>query len=202
MQKTMVYPGALKRLVEVLCCFPGIGPKTAQRLAFFLLGKTREEVVAIARAMVEAKDKLTFCEDCGSLAEARLCMCCSDPKRDRSLLCIVQEPRDVLVLEQTGKYRGLYHVLHGALSPLDGIGPEELKLDKLVQRAEELKVQEIIIATNPNVEGDATAGYLARLINPLDIRVTRIAFGLPVGGDIEYADELTLSRALDGRREM
>ncbi len=198
----MVYPGALKKLVEVLCRFPGVGPKTAQRLAFFLLGRSREEVVAIARAMVEAKDKLTFCKDCGSLAEAEHCSYCSDPKRDRRLLCVVQEPRDVLVLEQTGKYRGLYHVLHGALSPLDGIGPEELKLDQLVQRAEELNAQEVIIATNPNVEGDATAGYLARLFNSLDLRVTRIAFGLPVGGDIEYADELTLSRALDGRREM
>ncbi len=198
----MVYPGALKKLVEVLCRFPGIGPKTAQRLAFFLLGQSREEVVAIARAMVEAKDKLSFCKECGSLAETNKCAYCSDPKRDGSLICIVQEPRDVVVLEQTGRYRGLYHVLHGALSPLDGIGPEELKLDQLVERIKKLGVQEIIIATNPNVEGDATAGYLARLFNPLSIRVTRIAFGLPVGGDIEYADELTLSRALDGRREM
>lgn len=188
--------------MEVLCLFPGIGPKTAQRLAFFLLSRSREEVVAIARAMVEAKDRLTFCEHCGSLAEAAQCDYCSDPRRDRSLLCIVQEPRDVLVLEQTGKYRGLYHVLHGALSPLDGIGPEELKLDRLVQRIEKLGLEEVIIATNPNVEGDATAGYLARLFNPLPVRVTRIAFGLPVGGDIEYADELTLSRALEGRREM
>ncbi len=198
----MVYPGALKKLVEVLCRFPGIGPKTAQRLAFFLLGRSREEVVAIARAMVEAKDKLTFCEECGSLAEVDSCAYCGDPKRDQKLLCVVQEPRDVLVLEQTGKYRGLYHVLHGALSPLDGIGPEELKLDQLVKRIEKIDVEEVIIATNPNVEGDATAGYLSRLFNPLSVRVTRIAFGLPVGGDIEYADELTLSRALDGRREM
>lgn len=167
-----------------------------------MLGRSREEVVAIARAMVEAKDKLTFCEECGSLAEVDSCAYCGDSKRDQKLLCVVQEPRDVLVLEQTGKYRGLYHVLHGALSPLDGIGPEELKLDQLVKRIEKMGVEEVIIATNPNVEGDATAGYLARLFNPLSVRVTRIAFGLPVGGDIEYADELTLSRALDGRREM
>lgn len=198
----MVYPVSLKKLIEVLCRFPGIGQKSAQRLAFYLLGCSREEVVAIARAMVEAKDKLTFCPDCGTLAEVEQCSYCSDSRRDQSLLCVVQDPRDVLVLERTGQYRGLYHVLHGALSPLDGIGPEELKLDRLVKRIEEIGVAEVIIATNPNVEGDATAGYLARLLAPLSIRVTRIAFGLPVGGDIEYADDLTLSRALDGRREI
>lgn len=198
----MVYPGSFKKLVEVLCRFPGVGPKTAQRLAFYLLGQSRDEVVAIARAMVEAKDKLTFCPDCGSLAEIDSCPYCTAHDRDRSLLCIVQEPRDVLVLERTGQYRGLYHVLHGALSPLDGIGPEELKLDRLEKRIVEIGITEAIIATNPNVEGDATAGYLARILKPHLVKVTRIAFGLPVGGDIEYADDLTLSRALDGRREM
>ncbi len=198
----MAYPGALKRLVEVLCRFPGIGPKTAQRLAFFLLGCSREEVVAIARAMVEAKDKLDFCRTCGSLAESGLCPYCSDSGRDKTLLCVIQEPRDVLVIERTGQYRGLYHVLHGALSPLDGIGPEELHLDQLARRIADEEVGEVIIATNPNVEGDATAGYLARMLKPSQVRVTRIAFGLPVGGDLEYADDLTLSRALDGRREM
>lgn len=198
----MAYPDSLKKLVDVLCRFPGVGPKTAQRLAFYLLGTTREDVVAIARAMVDAKDKLGFCPVCGSLAEAEQCPYCSDPRREQLLLCVVQEPRDVLVLERTGQFKGLYHVLHGALSPLDGIGPEELKLDQLVRRIKEKEMQEVIIATNPNVEGDATAGYLARLLKPLSIRVTRIAFGLPVGGDIEYADDLTLSRALDGRRDM
>jgi len=198
----MAYPDSLKRLVDVLCRFPGVGPKTAQRLAFYLLGITREDVVAIARAMVEAKDKLGYCLICGSLAEVEQCPYCSDPRREQLLLCVVQEARDVLVLERTGQFKGLYHVLHGALSPLDGIGPEELKLDQLVRRVKEKEVQEVIIATNPNVEGDATAGYLARLLKPLSIRVTRIAFGLPVGGDIEYADDLTLSRALDGRRDM
>ncbi len=198
----MVYPASLKKLVEVLCRFPGIGQKSAQRLAFYLLGCSREEVVAIARAIVEAKDKLVFCLSCGSLAEVEQCPYCSDSRRDQRLLCVVQEPRDVLVLERTGQYRGLYHVLHGALSPLDGIGPEELKLDRMVKRVVALEVREVIIATNPNVEGDATAGYLARILAPFDIRVTRIAFGLPVGGDIEYADDLTLSRALDGRREI
>lgn len=198
----MVYPDSLKRLVEVLCRFPGIGPKTAQRLAFFLLSCPREEVVMIARAMVEAKDKLDFCKTCGSLAEGEICPYCSDESRDQSLLCIIQEPRDVLVIERTGQYRGLYHVLHGALSPLDGIGPEELHFEQLVGRITEEKISEVIIATNPNVEGDATAGYLARMLKPQGVRVTRIAFGLPVGGDLEYADDLTLSRALDGRRDM
>jgi len=198
----MAYPDSLKKLVDVLCRFPGVGPKTAQRLAFYLLGCSREDVVAIARAMVEAKDKLAYCVICGSLAEVEQCPYCSDLQRDQRLLCVVQEPRDVLVLERTGQFRGLYHVLHGALSPLDGIGPEELKLDQLVRRIEEKGFREVIIATNPNVEGDATAGYLARLLRPLSIRVTRIAFGLPVGGDLEYADDLTLSRALDGRREI
>jgi len=198
----MVYPNALYKLIEVFRRFPGIGPKMAQRLAFYLLDCSREEVVAIARAMVEAKDKLTYCSTCGSLAEEEKCPYCSDSKRDHALICIVQEPKDVLVLERTGQYRGLYHVLHGALSPLDGIGPGELRLDQLVQRLEQQDVKEAIIATNPNVEGDATASYVAKLISPLSVRVTRIAFGLPVGGDIEYADELTLSRAINGRREM
>ncbi|HSW36267.1 MAG TPA: recombination mediator RecR [Candidatus Limnocylindrales bacterium] len=198
----MAYPSALKKLIEVFCRFPGIGPKTAQRLAFYLLGCSREEVIGIARAMVEAKDKLTFCSDCGSLAESDHCSYCGDAQRDQTILCVVQEPRDVLVLERTGQYTGGYHVLHGALSPLDGIGPEELKLDHLVRRIEKCSIEEVIIATNPNVEGDATATYLARLLKPLSVRVTRIAFGLPVGGDLEYADDLTLERALDGRREM
>ncbi len=198
----MVYPGSLKKLVDLLCRFPGIGQKSAQRLAFYLLGLPREEVVSIARAMVEAKDQLVFCPECGSLAEPGHCYYCSDPGRDQRLLCIVQEARDVLVLERTGQFRGLYHVLHGALSPLDGVGPDELGLDRLEKRIDDLAIGEVIIATNPNVEGDATAGYLARLLKPHSVRVTRIAFGLPVGGDIEYADDLTLSRALDGRREM
>jgi len=198
----MVYPHSLKKLVDVLCCFPGVGPKSAQRLAFYLLGCSREEVTAMARAMVDAKDKLNYCVICGSLAEGEHCSYCSDPGRDQQILCVVQEPRDVLVLERAGQFKGLYHVLHGALSPLDGIGPEELKLEQLVRRIEEKAISEAIIATNPTVEGDATAGYLARLLRPLEITVTRIAFGLPAGGDIEYADDLTLSRALEGRREI
>lgn len=198
----MAYPAVLKRLIELLCQFPGVGTKTAQRLAFFLISCSRDDVVAIARAMVDAKDRLRFCQTCGSLAEEERCIFCNDARRDQKILCVVQEPRDVLVIERTGQYHGLYHVLHGALSPLDGVGPEELKLEQLVVRINRLVITEVIIATNPNVEGDATASYLARLLKPLHVRVTRIAFGLPVGGDIEYADDLTLSRALDGRREM
>ena len=198
----MNYPEPLQKLLDGLCRFPGIGPKTAQRLAFFLLGLSRQDVVGIARAMVEAKDKLHFCGCCGCLTEQELCGFCTDDRREQALLCVVQEPRDVLVLERTAQYRGLYHVLHGALSPLDGIGPEELHLPRLVRRIAEHGIKEIIIATNPNVEGDATAAYLAGLVKPLGVKVTRIAFGLPVGGDLEYADDLTLSRALEGRREM
>lgn len=198
----MSYPQPLQKLVEGLCRFPGIGPKTAQRLAFFLLSRPREEVISIARAMVEAKDKLLFCKYCGCLTETEPCALCSDARRDQDMLCVVQEPRDVLVLERTGQFRGLYHVLHGVLSPLDGIGPEDLRLPLLVSRVKENGIREIIIATNPNVEGDATAAFIARLLKPLGVTVTRIAFGLPVGGDLEYADDLTLSRALEGRREM
>jgi recombination protein RecR len=198
----MTYPAPLYNLVGWLCRFPGIGPKTAQRLAFFLLSRPRDEVVSIARAIVEAKDKLLFCKLCGGLSEVEPCAICLDERRDRDLLCVVQEPRDLLVLERTGHFRGLYHVLHGALSPLDGIGPEELRLPQLASRIKSLGAKEIIIATNPNVEGDATAAFIARLVKPLGVSVTRIAFGLPVGGDLEYADDLTLTRSLEGRREM
>jgi recombination protein RecR len=156
----------------------------------------------LARAIVEAKDKLLFCSQCGCLTEKEPCRYCSDPRREQKLFCVVQEPRDVLRLEQTGHYRGLYHVLHGALSPLDGLGPEELRLPQLLQRLSEREAEELIVATNPNVEGDATAAYIASLVKPLNVKVTRIAFGLPVGGDLEYADDLTLSRSLEGRREM
>ncbi len=198
----MSYPEPLQKLIDEFCRFPGIGPKTAQRLSFFLLGRPREEAAALAGAIVEAKDKLLFCSQCGCLTEKEPCRYCSDPRREQRLFCVVQEPRDVLRLEQTGNYRGLYHVLHGALSPLDGLGPEELRLPQLLQRLTAKEAEELIVATNPNVEGDATASYIAGLVKPLQIRVTRIAFGLPVGGDLEYADDLTLSRSLEGRREM
>jgi len=198
----MSFPEPLQKLIDEFCRFPGIGPKTAQRLSFFLLSRPREEAVSLAKAVIEAKDKLRFCSQCGCLTEKDPCRYCCDPRREQKLFCVVQEPRDVLRLEQTGHYRGLYHVLHGALSPLDGLGPEELRLPQLLERLSQKEAGELILATNPNVEGDATAAYIARLVKPLNVKVTRIAFGLPVGGDLEYADDLTLSRALEGRREM
>lgn len=195
-------PQPLQNLIEELCRFPGVGPKTAQRMAFFILSRPRQEAVSLARALIEAMDKLKFCTCCGSLTEIDPCAYCTDARRDHQTICVVQEPRDVFAMDRTGQYRGLYQVLHGALSPLDGIGPEELRIPDLVKRISEQQVKELIIATNPNVEGEATAAYIARLCKPLGVKVTRIAFGLPVGGDLEYADDLTLSRALEGRQEM
>ncbi len=198
----MSFPPALEELIEVFRRFPGIGAKTAQRLSFYLLSQSSEEVEQMAKTMVYAKRRISYCSQCASFTEKDPCEICTDPKRDQEVICVVQFPRDVLVLEKTGQYRGLYHVLHGALSPIDGIGPEELKIPQLKKKVEEKGIKEMVIATNPNVEGDATASYLSRLIKPLGVRVTRIGFGLPVGGDLEYADELTLGRALDGRMEL
>ena len=195
-------PQPLQILIEELCHFPGVGPKTAQRMAFYILSRPREETVSLARALIEARDKLKFCSCCGSLTEADPCTYCTDPRRDQQTICVVQEPRDVFAMDRTGLYHGMYQVLHGALSPLDGVGPEDLRIPDLIKRISKQQVRELIIATNPNVEGDATAAYIARLCKPLGVKVTRIAFGLPVGGDLEYADDLTLSRALEGRQEM
>lgn len=198
----MKYPSSLQDLIDVFSRFPGIGSKTAQRLSFFLLAQPHEEVEQMARAMVFAKRKIRYCSLCAGFTEEDPCELCSNAGRDQSVICVVQNPRDVLVIEKTGQYRGYYHVLHGALSPVDGIGPEELRIPLLVKRIQEGTIREMVVATNPNVEGDATAVYLSRLIRPLGIKVTRIAFGLPVGGDLEYADELTLGRALEGRIEI
>lgn len=198
----MFFSPALTRLVEAFRRLPGIGPKTAQRLAFFLLSMENEEVEEIARALLEAKRRVRHCSRCRNLTEGELCFVCRDSKRDSSLLCIVQEPRDILVIEKTAQYKGYYFVLHGALSPVEGIGPDELKIPMLLELLKKGEVKEVIIATNPNVEGDATAFYIASVARPLGIKTTRIGFGLPVGGDLEYADELTMSRALEGRREI
>lgn len=198
----MQYPEPIDKLINALRQLPGIGPKTAQRLAFFVLKMPREDVHRMARALVEAKEKIGSCQTCGNLTENPRCHICSDTRRDASLLCVVQEPRDVLALERTIDYRGLYHVLMGALSPMEGIGPDELRIRELLDRLREGAVTEVIMATNPNVEGEATALYIAGLVKDLGIKVTRIARGLPVGGDLEYADELTLSKALEGRREI
>ncbi len=196
------YPEPVARLIDALQRLPGIGPKTAQRLTFFLLKRPTAEVATLAESLVQLKQLIVHCTVCFNVTEEDPCRICRDPKRDTRALCVVEEPNDLLALERTGEFRGRYHVLLGALSPLDGIGPEDLRVRELLTRLEADQVEEIILATNPSVEGEATAIYLAKLLKPLGVRVTRIARGLPVGGDLEYADEVTLSKALEGRREM
>ena len=192
----------LAQLVTELNKLPGIGPKSAQRLAYFIIRQPDEEARALAQAIVGVKDSLTFCSLCQNLTDVVPCSLCSDPRRDTSLICVVEEPLDVLTLERTGLFKGLYHVLHGVISPMNDVGPEELRLKELSARIENATVKEIIIATNPTLEGEATAMYIRRHIAPDGARVTHLARGLPVGGDLEYADELTLSRAFQGRREI
>jgi recombination protein RecR len=189
-------------LVDELGRLPGIGPKSAQRIAFYLLKAAPEDAKRLARAIVEAKERVSWCRRCFNFAEGDLCVYCRDDRRDPTLLCVVEEPRDIVAVERTQEYRGRYHVLLGAISPIEGIGPDQLKVKELLARVGDEGVQEVILATNPNIEGEATAMYLARLLKPLGLRVTRIASGLPVGGDLEYADEVTLGRALEGRREV
>ncbi len=189
---------SLQQLIEEFARLPGIGRKTAQRLALHILKRPREEVVTMARALVNVKDRVRACSICCNITETDPCAICSSPKRDRTMICVVEEPNDVIALEKTNEFRGLYHVLGGSLSPLDGIGPEELKVKELLARISG-DVAEVILAMNPNVEGEATTLYLTRLLKPAGVRVSRIARGLPVGGDLEFADEATLSRALEGR---
>jgi recombination protein RecR len=195
-------PPSVGRLIEAFQRLPGIGPKTAQRLTFHLLKQPASAVRELAEALTDLKARVIHCTRCFNVTDVDPCRICADPARDPGLLCVVEEPNDLMAMERTGEYRGRYHVLLGALSPLDGIGPDELKVRELLARLEADRVREIILATNPNVEGDATAIYLAKLLRPLGVRVTRIARGLPVGGDLEYADEVTLGQALEGRREM
>jgi len=196
------YPEPVARLIDALQRLPGIGPRTAQRLTFFLLKRPAEEVRELAESLLSVKLNITHCGRCFNVTDSDPCRICVDPARDSRLLCIVEEPNDLLAMERTGEFRGRYHVLLGALSPLDGIGPEDLKVRELFQRLDGEPVEEIILATNPNVEGEATAIYLAKLLKPLGVRLTRIARGLPVGGDLEYADQVTLSKALEGRKEI
>ncbi|PYO33959.1 MAG: recombination protein RecR [Candidatus Rokuibacteriota bacterium] len=196
------YPEPVARLIEALQRLPGIGPKTAQRLTFFLLKRPTDEVASLADALTQLKALIVHCQVCFNVTQEDPCRICRDPRRDGRLLCVVEEPNDLLALDRTGEFRGRYHVLLGALSPLDGIGPEDLKVRELLSRLEREPVEEIILATNPSVEGEATAIYLGKLLKPFATRITRIARGLPVGGDLEYADEVTLSKALEGRREM
>lgn len=195
-----MYSPAVERLINELAKLPGIGPRTAQRLTFHLLRQPREQVLPLAEAIVEVKERIGFCRRCFNLAEGDLCPICSDPRRDRRLLCVVEQPFDVVTIERTGEYRGLYHVLGGALSPIDGVEPSDLRIAELVARVDE-SVEEVILATNPTMTGEATAMYVADLL-PERVKVTRLASGLPVGGDLEYADELTLGRALAGRRSL
>ncbi|MDQ3304531.1 MAG: recombination mediator RecR [Actinomycetota bacterium] len=197
-----MYAGPVQDLIEELGRLPGVGPKSAQRIAFHLLKLPKEEAVRLARAVIEMKERVSFCARCFNVAEGDECGVCADPRRDARVLCVVEEPRDIVAVEKTHEFRGRYHVLQGAISPIEGIGPEQLKVRELLARLEPEQISEVILCTNPNIEGEATAMYLARLLAPLGLRVTRIASGLPVGGDLEYADELTLGRALEGRREV
>jgi recombination protein RecR len=197
-----VYAGPVQDLIDELGRLPGIGPKSAQRIAFHLLKLPSEDALRLARVITEVKEKVSFCTRCFNVAEGGECAICLDPRRDRSLLCVVEEPRDVVAIEKTQDYRGRYHVLQGALNPIEGVGPEQLRIRELLRRLGEEDVDEVILCTNPNLEGDATAMYLSRQLRGLGIKVTRLASGLPVGGDLEYADELTLGRALEGRREV
>ena len=198
----MRYYDSLSRLIAQFQKLPGVGSKTAQRLAFYILKMPEAEVRSFASALVEARSKLITCSCCGNMTDSDPCSICLDPKRDDKYICVVQESKDILALERTNEFKGRYHVLHGAISPLDGIGPDELNLKSLLNRVQKTPPEEVIIATNPNVQGEATAMYLAQILKPLNITVTRIAHGLPVGGDLEYADEMTLARALAGRQQI
>jgi len=195
-----VYSGPLQSLVDELGRLPGIGPKSAQRIAFHLLKVAPEDALRLADAIVSMKERITLCPRCFNVAEGDLCTICADPRRDGAVLCVVEDPRDIVAVEKTQEFRGRYHVLHGALNPIEGIGPDQLRVRELLGRIDDEHIAEVILCTNPNLEGEATAMYLARLLKPLGVAVTRIASGLPVGGDLEYADELTLGRALEGRR--
>lgn len=192
----------IARLVEELTKLPGIGPKTAQRLALHIVASSAEDATALAKAVVEAKEKTRYCSVCCNLTDVDPCRLCSHEGRDPAVICVVEDPKDVIAMERTREFKGVYHVLQGAISPMDGIGPSDLKIEELLRRLGDDAVQEIIVATDPNPEGEATAMYLARLIKPLGVKVTRMAHGMPVGGDLEYIDEVTLTKALEGRREI
>ncbi|TML91378.1 MAG: recombination protein RecR [Actinobacteria bacterium] len=197
-----MYAGPVQALIDELGRMPGVGPKSAQRIAFYLLKLPKEDAQRLAHAINEVKDRISFCTRCYNIAEGELCGLCLDERRDPTLVCVVEEPRDIVAVEKTQEFRGRYHVLQGAINPIEGVGPEQLRVKELLVRLDREGIVEVILCTNPNIEGEATAMYLARLLKPLGLKVTRIASGLPVGGDLEYADELTLGRALEGRREV
>jgi recombination protein RecR len=197
-----LYEGPVQKLIDELGRLPGIGPKSAQRVAYYLLKIAPEDARRLAGAIIEVKEKISWCRRCFNIAEGELCSYCLDTRRDDTVLCVVEEPRDIVAVERTQEFRGRYHVLQGTISPIEGIGPDQLRVKELLRRIPEEGVQEVILATNPNSDGEVTAMYLAKVIKPLGLKVTRIASGLPVGGDLEYADEVTLGRALEGRREV
>ena len=192
----------IQRMTDELAKLPGIGRKSAQRLAYHLAAQTQEQVNALARALSQGRESIHLCERCGNYTAGDLCAVCLDPKRREDLLCVVRDPRDVAAMERMHDYHGLYHVLHGILSPMDGIGPQDIRIRELMDRLQDGQVKELILATNPDIEGEATASYIARLAKPLGLRVTRIAHGVPVGSDLEYTDEVTLTKAMEGRREL
>ncbi|EAF2178992.1 recombination protein RecR [Listeria monocytogenes] len=198
----MHYPEPIMKLIDSFMKLPGIGPKSAARLAFYVLDMKEDDVLDFAKALVDAKRNLSFCSVCGHITDKDPCYICADTSRDRSVICVVQESKDVIAMEKMRDFHGLYHVLHGTISPMDGIGPEDINIPDLLKRLQDDTIEEVILATNPNVEGEATAMYISRLLKPSGIKVTRIAHGLPVGGDLEYADEVTLSKAMEGRREV
>ena len=197
-----IYTPAVQTLIDELGKLPGVGPKSAQRIAFHLVKLAEEDAIRLSTAIREAKEKVRFCEKCFNMSDEAICEICADSRRDPTQVCLVEEPRDIVAVERTQEYKGFYHVLQGAINPIDGIGPEQLRVKELLARLQEDPISEVILCTNPNIEGEATAMYLARLLEPLGLSVTRIASGLPVGGDLEYADELTLGRALEGRRQV
>lgn len=196
------YSAPITKLIEALSKLPGVGSKTAQRLAFHLLDMPQNEVEDLAKAIVYAKRSVKYCSVCCNITDSEKCGICTNPNRDSSVICVVEDPKDVAAMERVREYKGFYHVLHGAISPMEGVGPDDIRIKELLSRLKDEEVKEIIIATNPNIEGEATAMYISRLVKPLGVKVTRIAHGVPVGGDIEYADEVTLMKALEGRREI
>jgi len=195
-----MYEGIIQDLIDELGRLPGVGPKSAQRIAFHIIQSDRVDVTRLAEILKTVKERVKFCTTCGNISEEELCRICKDPRRDTSSICVVEESKDVLAIEKTREFKGKYHVLGGAISPIDGIGPENLRIKELMTRLAQTQINEVIIATDPNLEGEATATYLTRLIKPLGVKVSRLASGLPVGGDLEYADEITLGRAFEGRR--
>ncbi len=195
-----MYDGAVQDLIDELGRLPGVGPKSAQRIAFYLLGTDAADVQRLSDAITTVKEKVRFCETCGNVAESEQCRICADLRRDQTVICVVEEPKDVVAIERTREFRGRYHVLGGAIDPMNGVGPDDLRIRQLLTRLGDGAIEEVIIATDPNIEGEATATYLARMLVPLGMTVSRLASGLPVGGDLEYADEVTLGRAFEGRR--